>query len=293
VVVPLHDKRATVRSTVDSVLAQSFANFELIVVDDGSTDGGADALSDIADSRLRVVRTERRGPGAARNHGAALARAPRIAFLDADDQWRPAFLDRSLAAARAAPSAVLVFCDVHALGAPPRTRALPSGLLDDYFDARMRHGVAVTCSSVLLRADAFAAIGGFPEDYMYAEDTETWLRLACLGPFYFVVEPLCAIDVGSPRAITRSTSPLECAAGLQRVLDRYATLERGGQLPAGRSASWRLFMLHQRGRLALHLARAGRRGPALRALAGVPVNAHTWRDWGRCLAHVLAPRPGA
>jgi len=289
VVIPLHDKRATVRRTVDSVLAQSFADFELIVIDDGSTDGSAGVLQDIADARLRVFRTECRGPGAARNRGAGLARAPWVAFLDADDVWQPAFLERTLDAARSTPPAVLVFCDVHALGSPPRS-GLVGGQLEDYYDARMRHSIAVTCSSVLLRADALTAIGGFPEDYAYGEDIETWLLLACRGPFYFVAEPLCAIDTQTPGTITRSATAPERAAGLQRVLDRFSELERGGRLPPGRSAAWRRFMLHQRGRMAVHLAVAGKRGAALRALAGVPLNADTWRDWGRCLARLLRPR---
>jgi hypothetical protein len=288
VVIPLHDKRATVRRAVDSVLAQSFADFELIVIDDGSTDCSADALRDICDARLRVFRTARRGPGAARNHGASLARARWLAFLDADDLWRPAFLEKTLGAARSAPAAVLVFCDVHALDSPPR-RGLRGGQLEDYYEARMRHGIAVSCSSVLLRADALAAIGGFPEDYAYGEDIETWLLLACHGPFYFVAEPLCSIDTATPGTITRTATSLERAAGLQRVLDRFCDLQRDGKL-AAHSAACRLFMSHQRGRMAVYLAAAGKRGAALRALAGVPINAHTWRDWARCLAWVLTPR---
>jgi hypothetical protein len=289
VVMPLHDKRATVRRAVDSVLAQSFADFELIVVDDGSTDGSADELRNIDDARLRVFRTARRGPGAARNYGARLGRAPWLAFLDADDVWRPAFLEKTLSAARSASAVVLVFCDLHAMGSPPR-RGLVSGQIDDYYDARMRRGIAVSCSSVLLRADALAAIGGFPEDYGYGEDIETWLLLACRGPFYFVADPLCAIDIGTPGTISRTATALERAAGLQRVLDRFSELERGGKLPAGRSAAWRRFMLHQRGLVAVHLAVAGKRAAALRALAGVPLNSDTWRDWARCLSWVLRPR---
>jgi GT2 family glycosyltransferase len=154
----------------------------------------------------------------------------------------------------------------------------------------MRHEVAPSCSSVLVRAAALAAVGGFPEDYAYAEDIDTWLRLACHGRFYFIADVLSAIDAHLPGTLTRTAAPVERIAGLQRLMERFAALEREGKLPAGRTSAWRAFMLHQRGRLAVYLARAGRRGAALRALAPVPVNAHTWRDWGRCLAHVLRPR---
>src|ERR1051325_11534551 len=97
VVVPLWNNRATVRETVASALAQHFADFELIVVDDGSTDGSVETLAGMDDPRLRIVRQANAGPGPARNAGIAAARADWIAFLDADDLWLPdhlAELDR-------------------------------------------------------------------------------------------------------------------------------------------------------------------------------------------------------
>jgi glycosyltransferase involved in cell wall biosynthesis len=287
---PLHDKREFVVRAVNAVLGQTWRDLELVVVDDGSTDGGADLLATIADPRLRVMRTERRGPGAARNTGARNSRAPWIAFVDADDEWHPTFLEKALAAARSAAETVLVFCDVYARGQAPRRLKIGSGTLNDYFEARMRYRVAVSSSSNLIRAEHFAAIGGFPEDFRYAEDIETWLRLSCRGPFYFIAEPLCVIEAGAARTIARGAHPLERVAGLQRLFDSFAALERSGAMRPEHVPACRRFMQHQRGRQALHLAAAGRRLQALQLLSRVPFNSHTWRDWARCVARVLLRR---
>ncbi len=95
VIIPTYNRRAMVREAVASVLAQREANFELIVVDDGSSDGTSGILAHIDDVILE--RIEHGGPAAARNRGVELARAPLIAFLDSDDLWAPDKLHRQLA----------------------------------------------------------------------------------------------------------------------------------------------------------------------------------------------------
>src|SRR5271166_3123369 len=87
VIIPTYNRRPMVREAVASVLAQRDADFELMVVDDGSTDGTYEMLADL--DRVTVERSARRGPAAARNRGVALASAPLIAFLDSDDLWAP------------------------------------------------------------------------------------------------------------------------------------------------------------------------------------------------------------
>ena len=96
VIIPTHNRRAMLREALASVIAQRGASFEVIVVDDGSTDGTWDDLSAGAEN-IRTVRTARRGPAAARNHGIALARGDLIAFLDSDDLWMPEKLARQSA----------------------------------------------------------------------------------------------------------------------------------------------------------------------------------------------------
>src|SRR5690606_8126065 len=95
VIIPLYNKENFVAATIDSVLAQSFSDFELIVVDDGSSDNSGQIVQSYTDKRITYIRTENRGVSSARNLGIEKASADYITFLDADDLWKPDFLQRS------------------------------------------------------------------------------------------------------------------------------------------------------------------------------------------------------
>src|SRR5690348_15078750 len=111
VIVPVFNRAATIGRAVASVVVQTMADWELIVVDDGSADDPAGALAALSDARLRLLRHERnRGAAAARNTGIAAARAPLIAFLDSDDEWLPEKLARQVAAVERAGPALGALC---------------------------------------------------------------------------------------------------------------------------------------------------------------------------------------
>ncbi len=93
VVIPLYNKGTLVRRALNSVLSQTYQNFEVVVVDDGSTDEGPDVVRECSDSRVRLIGQANAGPGAARNRGAREMQVPYLAFLDADDEWTPRFLE--------------------------------------------------------------------------------------------------------------------------------------------------------------------------------------------------------
>jgi glycosyltransferase involved in cell wall biosynthesis len=177
IVVPVYNKRALLRATVESALAQGFAKFELILVDDGSTDGSLEAVADIADPRIRILRQENGGASAARNAGMAAAQHEWIAFLDADDLWLPDHLAELDRIRSRFPEAGLIGT-AFARG----TAAVPAGGEGDirliaYFGEVGRGRVPFWTSSAAVRADAARAVGGFNDDPI-GQDSEYWARLA-------------------------------------------------------------------------------------------------------------------
>jgi hypothetical protein len=185
VVMPLYNKRPFLRRSVESVLAQSFPQFELIVVDDGSTDGSAALLDETPDPRIRLVRQPNAGVAVARNRGIAEAKHGWIALLDADDIWGPdhlaelhAMLVRYPEAGLAATRIVLGWDRLPAWDGEKgdyRVRKV------DYFAEAARNSRIVTSSSAALKREAVAAIGGF-RNYRIGEDLDCWARLALDWP---------------------------------------------------------------------------------------------------------------
>ena len=183
VVTPAYNVGKYVGETVDSVLRQSFGDFEYLVVDDGSSDDTVHVARAHADGdpRFRLIPVEHGGVSAARNAGIRAARGRYIALLDGDDRWRPRFLERQVSLIESLPPDVgAVFC---------RSRSiLENGLLVkvhwqraggyDFDDFVVRNNPAGNGSSILVRASCFAEVGGFDEGLPYVEDLEMWLRIA-------------------------------------------------------------------------------------------------------------------
>ena len=182
VVVPTHNRRALLARTLAGALDQEGVDHEVVVVDDGSSDGTAAFLSTIDDPRLRVVRHDRaEGVAAARNDGIAQARGAWLAFLDDDDLWSPGKLARQLAASGHCgwvySPAVVVDRRDRVIGEekPPPGDAIGAALLR--FNA-----IPAGCSNVLVRRLVLESAGGFdPELRMFA-DWDMWLRLAAASP---------------------------------------------------------------------------------------------------------------
>jgi glycosyltransferase involved in cell wall biosynthesis len=184
IVMPLWNKRHTLESTVASVLGQTWRDFELVVVDDGSTDGGAALLSAFCDPRIRLLTQANAGAAIARNAGIEAARHDWIAFLDADDLWTPDHLAELDRIRRRFPQAGLIGTSFVRRGRgefDPPPADPPEIALIDYF-AREASGAMVLCASTAaIPRSTYAALGGFA-DWVQGPDTEYWARIALERP---------------------------------------------------------------------------------------------------------------
>jgi glycosyltransferase involved in cell wall biosynthesis len=202
VIIPLYNKAPYVRRALDSVAAQTFSDFEVVVVDDGSTDGGARLVESYGDARVRLIRQQNAGPGAARNRGVTEARGRLLAFLDADDEWLPRYIEEGVRAFdEYGPEVAAVTCGyyVHPPGASSEpmwrgrgirdgvTRVTPSTSPADFV-----HMLAyMSPCTTMARADAVRRWGGFyaRDRCLYAEDAHLWMKVLLNEAVAFSLEP--------------------------------------------------------------------------------------------------------
>lgn len=193
VAVPLYNKASTVRRCLDSIRAQTLADFEVFVVDDGSTDSSAAQverfLAESADPRFHYVRQENAGPGAARNHAIRLGSSPLAAFLDADDEWMPQHLEVCAAALDQTPQAAVAasswFYEPGHQSSDSIFREFSFGpgihRMSPHTKLSQLMGLMVFLMprNTMVRRDVFLSYGGYREHRCrYAEDTYLYLPLA-------------------------------------------------------------------------------------------------------------------
>jgi len=295
IVIPTHNRRELLLRTVRTALAQHAVAVEVLVVDDGSTDGTADAVRALGDPRVCVHRHERPvRVAAARNSGAGLARGAWIAFLDDDDLWSPAKLACQLDAA-ARTGRAWVYAGAVEIDATDRLRGgepppSPETLMTRLIDGNI---MPAGCSNVAIRADLFRAVDGFDSQLRHLADWDLWLRLAALGPPACVPLPLVAYRTHGGQATLDPTGMmaegrlLEARHGASlnsiRRWKAWSHLRRGERRLAVRA--------YARAVLAGDLSSLGR--AAVAALDGNPTTfrvAHATRDraWHRAAADWLA-----
>ena len=190
VVIPLYNGAAFIKRSVESVLRQSYADFELIVVDDGSSDAGPKIVREITDVRLRLLQQANAGASAARNRGIAEGRGKYFGFLDADDEWDVGFLDAATRLAVLYPQAGVYgtgYRMVYPKGpaveitAEERRHGQDSLLVTDYF-VRANGGSLINASGVVIPRAVFEEVGLFKNGEHYGEDLEMWSRIALRYP---------------------------------------------------------------------------------------------------------------
>lgn len=188
VVIPLYNKERQIANTLRTVLCQTFQDFEIVIVNDGSTDNSVAEVAKISDPRIRLINQDNAGVSAARNKGIEEAKGEYVALLDADDEWNTEYLATQIQHAETYPQ-----CDVFAVNyqfsdangkiSDTIIRNLPfaaeCGVLSNYFEVASTSHPPLWTSAVMVRKKAFQEIGGFPVGIKSGEDLLTWARLAC------------------------------------------------------------------------------------------------------------------
>jgi glycosyltransferase involved in cell wall biosynthesis len=201
VVIPVLNRPVAVRRAIESVLGQTFQNFEIIVVDDGSTDDTAESVSSFQDPRIRLIRHDRkRGGSAARNTGIRSSSAPYVAFLDSDDEWLAAKLERQLQVfERSGDNLALVYTGTERVYADGTIRRNAARRYADLATRLLTQNVVGETSVGMVRKSAVDAVGGFDETLPSAQDLDLWLRLSERFRADIVPEALVRIAKGNDR----------------------------------------------------------------------------------------------
>lgn len=219
VIIAVYNGEKTIQQTVASVLNQTHADLELIVVDDGSTDATLDVLSEIHDPRLKVFTYANSGVSANRNRGLTLAKFEYVAFIDADDLWAPIKLELQLKALEEHPEAAVAYCWVDYINADGRClfkdgRETTNG---NVYEKMLAHCFIDSGSNILVRKSAIEQVGTFDESLSCVEDWDLYLKLAARYPFVCVPLPLVFYRL-HPNSLTTKVLMMERC--FLRVVDR-------------------------------------------------------------------------
>lgn len=205
VVIPLYNKAATIGRTLESLEQQTYKDFEIVVVNDGSTDGGEMVIEKYSALNMRLVNQPNGGVASARNKGATEAKGEYVAFLDADDEWKPKFLETIVTLIGDFPDCSVFAVDyimrksdgtqistiIHGLNFEGS-----SGEIKDYFMVATHSSPPICSSSVVVRKDVLYGVGGFPSGITNGEDLLTWARLACCSYIAYSKMPLAIYNLG-------------------------------------------------------------------------------------------------
>jgi glycosyltransferase involved in cell wall biosynthesis len=192
VVIPAFNAERTIAGTVRSVVAQTFRDLEILVVDDGSVDGTAQVAASVADSRIRVLTQANGGASSARNAGITAARGEFVAFVDADDRWLPHKVERQVSLLRADPQADAVQTSAYFVDDELRALSVETCMDagDDFARCLQFFNLPAFATSVMVRRATLLEIGMFDRSLVILEDWELALRLARRNGLRSIAEPL-------------------------------------------------------------------------------------------------------
>jgi glycosyltransferase involved in cell wall biosynthesis len=226
VLIPLYNKEKFIKYTLQSVLNQTFSDFEIIIVNDGSTDESEKIVSEFQDARIRYFTQKNQGVSVARNLGISLAQSNYISFLDADDYWYPDFLEQMYQAITLFPEQK-IFTAAIEIETPKKTFPAVYSIeknddfeVVNYFKASSKETVICTSCAVFHR-DVFEKVGDFDVAIKSGEDTDLWIRIGLVYPIVFNWKIL-ARYVFDPQSLSKNQSLTQAKINFSK----FATLEK-------------------------------------------------------------------
>lgn len=234
VVIPAYNRATSLASAVESVSTQTYGDIEIIIVDDGSTDGTRAVVEGLNDDRIRFVRHDvNKGANAARNTGIELAQGRFIAFQDSDDTWHPEKLERQVSACETS-AAQACFCAFNRhIGAtstkiPKKSYGIPTGLND--LRRQLLRGSFISCQTLMIDRELVLSVGGFDESLPRLQDWELCLRLAEVAPIYFLDEVLVDVNLSGDSISADLRKYLE---SVEQILGDHRALFDGDPVAEG------------------------------------------------------------
>ncbi|MDE3242947.1 MAG: glycosyltransferase family 2 protein [Nitrospirota bacterium] len=287
VVLPVYNGARYIREALDSVFAQTFRDFEVICIDNGSTDETRSILEGYGE-RIRVLRRENRGPCGGRNEGVRKATAQYIAFLDHDDCWYPRKLEQQVAVLSAEPDAVLVLCNSDRMDAEGRllqvgATSAERATMGDSPLGRLMEADQLLSSAILVRRDAFERAGMYDEELRGFEDFDLCARLKREGRFVFLEEPGMCYRVHS--ASLSHAGKAMVVQSRERFLLRMKALYVGDEL---KQELIRIMLAECYSDWGMHEVKAGRKNEGRRMLLrSLRLNPHKLRTYSRLFRSYL------
>lgn len=192
VIIPAYNAMQFLPNTIESVLQQTFGDYEVVIVDDGSMDEIAKWVPQIQDSRVKFFSQVNQGPAAARNLGLTKAQGEYIAFLDADDVWEPTKLEKQVQVLDQYPDVGLVYSWVGSIDSQGNVchKVLNYSFEGDVWEKLIEHNIIECGSTPMLRHSCFETVGMFDPNVKYAQDWDMWLRTALKYPFKVIPQTL-------------------------------------------------------------------------------------------------------
>ena len=244
IVVPCYNSSETIIKTLEGIKSQTFKNYKVVIVNDGSTDNSCEVVNQIKDSRIHLITQQNSGASNARNHGISVSKYEYIALLDADDLWDSNFLEEMFHLMSDYPEASLFGCTwtfvyadgkraISDFGLPKEFR----GYINNYFEIGIQNKL-FNSSSVIFNKKSFFELGAFDVSLKRGEDMDLWFRFAFKKKIAYLNKSMSNYILSAEnRAMNKTYKPDEC---LVWNLDRYEKYEISNPIYKAFIDSWRL-----------------------------------------------------